>query len=162
VTATHPHAAPVRPRDALREARAHAEAWHAVLRDWRPVRGVAVRPTVSYAVFRPDDLTDTLGSIGPARPSWLPGPNGWHVRETEAAALISAWCESSIPAQREHGLLLDRVRQGRGPRTLLDPRGGWAGGCNARAYAVAVLTLAVSLGDEVAAVGLATLKGSDA
>lgn len=161
MTATHPAPAPLRPRDALREARAHAEAWHAVLRDWRPVRLIPIRPNMSYAAFRDDDLTDTLGSIGPTRPSWLPGPNGWHVRETEAAALISAWCESSIPAQREHGQLLDRVRQGRGPRTLLDPRGGWAGGCNARAYAVAVLTLAVSLGDGMAAAGLGSLRKAD-
>ena len=87
----------------------------------------------------------------------LPTPQ----QEAQAAALISAWCESSIPAQREHGQLLDRVRQGRGPRTLLDPRGGWAGGCNARAYAVACLTLAVSLGDEVAAVGLGSLRKAD-
>ncbi|PIG98921.1 hypothetical protein [Deinococcus sp. UR1] len=135
-------------RQQQRDARAHAEAWYQALRAWAVIVPPIVIPRLRYGTPYLDNAT-TMGEGGPDRPTGLSLPCGV-LREGEVARIINRWAQSTIPAQREHGQLLERIRQGTAPATLLDPRGGWAGGGNARAYAVAVLNLGVLLGDEEA------------
>lgn len=127
----------------------YAEAWYAALRAW-DVRHPEVVPGISYAPFRPEGAppVSTLGECGPVRPTALLTPMG-EVREVEAARLITEMAASPIPDRRAAGGLLERVRCAfTAPASLLRENGTWASPRGRMAaYAVAVLTLAVALGD---------------
>jgi hypothetical protein len=76
---------------------------------------------------------------------------------TPIGALPVTHVAQAITAQRSE--LLERVRGGGGLASLVDERGGWASPRErAVAYAVAALTLAVTLGDREAEGMLACLK----
>ncbi len=141
-------------RQQQRDARAYAERWYQALRAWEVIVPPIVIPRIRYGTFYVDNAT-TMGEGGPDRPTGLSLPCGV-LREGEVARIITRWAQSTIPAQREHGLLLERIRQGDSMATLLHHSGrGWAEG--AKAYAEAVLNLGVLLSDPVAEVHLQAL-----
>ncbi|GGM39733.1 hypothetical protein GCM10008956_15250 [Deinococcus arenae] len=144
-------------RQQQRDARAYAERWYQALRAWEVIVPPIVIPRLRYGTFCVDNAT-TMGEGGPDRPTGLSLPCGV-LREGEVARLITRWAQSTIPAQREHGLLLERIRQGESMAMLLHHSGrGWAEPRErAMAYAEAVLRLAVILGDPEAEVHVQAL-----
>lgn len=138
------------PRQAQRDARQYAEAWYQALKAWRVVVPPVLTPVIRYGGGWSDPIT-TMGDGAPDRPSGLELPSGT-AREVEVGRLISTWAASPIPAQRELGQLLHGLRSGRGMNSLIHHSGrGWADPSErAQTYAVAVLTLAVNLGDQEA------------
>lgn len=144
------------PRQAQRDARQYAEAWYQALREWKQASYEVPAPTGSG---RSGAVLLTSGTPGMITCYYLVTPLGRTVTATEAGRLISTWEASSIPAQRQVGVLLNRVRMGGGLASLLDERGGWnRNTADARAYAVAALSLAVALGDVNADGVLKSLK----
>ena len=146
-------------REQVRAARAYAEQWYQALREWRvdsydvPMPAGSGRGGVAVLL--------TSGTPGMITCTYLQTPLGREVGEVQAGRTISLWAMSTIPAQRDAGHLLERLRAGQGLASLVDERGGWASPRErALAYAVAVLTLAVTLGDEEAEFYLLQLRKS--
>lgn len=145
-------------RDEQREARLYAECWYQALREWRIASYDVARPASSG---RGTAVLLTSGSVGPLEVNYLRTPLGREVGEVTVARTITTWEVSHIPAQRQHGDLLGRVVKGQALASLIDSRGGWASPKErAVSYAVAVLTLAVSLRDSKAETHLARLQKS--
>lgn len=151
------------PRDALpsrqereqarqqgQEYRAYAEAWYRALRTWQVDLPRVPTPALSYGFARGFEPL-TLGELAPDLPSALVTPVG-QLREVEVGRAISQMAASSVPDQRAAGQLLERVRGSfTAPASLLREGGGWASPAPRMAgYAVAVLTLAVAMGDQTA------------
>ena len=144
------------PRQAQRDARQYAEAWYQALREWKQASYEVPAPTGSG---RGGAVLLTSGTPGMITCYYLVTPLGRAVTATEAGRLISTWEASPLPAQRQMGVLLNRVRMGGGLASLSQPGGGWHQHREqAQAYALAVLRLAVSLGDDRAESALATLE----
>ncbi|WP_295814493.1 hypothetical protein [uncultured Deinococcus sp.] len=144
-------------REQVRAARAYAERWYQALRAWRldsydvPMAAGSGRGGTAVLL--------TSGTPGLMTCTYLQTPLGREVGEAQAGRTISAWALSTIPAQREAGQLLERLRAGQGPETLLRESGAFVHPVErARAYAVAVLMLAVTLGDREAESALWALK----
>lgn len=146
-------------REQVRAARAYAERWYQALREWR-VDSYDV-PMAAGSGRGGTAVLLTSGTPGMITCTYLQTPLGREVGEVQAGRTISLWAMSSIPAQREVGQLLERLRAGQGLASLVDERGGWASPRErALAYAVAVLTLAVTLGDREAEFYLLQLRKS--
>lgn len=148
------------PREQQREARAYAEQWYKALCKWK---------VAHYELPLPSGTGGSGGGgvlLTSATPGFYPvfylsTPAGRTVTEVEAGRTITTWSESRVPGQRELGSLLARIRASQSPRSLIDERGGWASPRDRSvAYAVAVLTLAVTLGDRVAEIHLLHLRKS--
>lgn len=146
-------------RTAQRQAREYAEAWYQALRRW-DVRMYEVAKEASSGGGSAVLLTS--GSVGSREAWYLVTPTDARtITEVETARTISLWEASSIPAQEKAGDLLRRIREGVSPVSLCDERGGWASPRQrSMAYAVAVLTLAVTLGDREAETHLLRLRKS--
>lgn len=131
-------------RQAQRDARAYAELWWQALREWHTFKGEEV-------VF----------SSGPSRTSrmqvvgignWAGGVGQYgsykgaeDMLSTPIGALTVTRVALAITDQASP--LLERLRSGKGPDSLIHSNGrGWNGE-NAPAYAAAVLALAMALGD---------------
>lgn len=131
-------------RTVVREARLYAEAWYQALREWHSESRTESLPrNLAPKVPPKRQMTPVVGNWGAgdvdlsSRQVWT--PMGW-ASEVALARAIS----------REAGVL-ERVRVGGGLNSLVDERGGWARhGDRARGYALAVLDLAVALGDDKA------------
>ncbi|MDP9764888.1 hypothetical protein [Deinococcus enclensis] len=147
------------PRQAQRDARQYAEAWYQALKKWKVESYEVATPTGSGrggAVFL------TTGTPGFLTCYYLDTPLGRKVTAVEVGRTISTWAASPIPAQRLHGLNLERLRGDVAMASLLHHSGrGWANPSDrAKAYAAAVLTLAVSLGDANASTYLPELSNA--
>ncbi|EYB68850.1 hypothetical protein DEIPH_ctg017orf0228 [Deinococcus phoenicis] len=99
------------------------------------------------------------GGGGTAQYLKAPGPRRYTVSEVDSA--ITTMSRSASADLADLGDLLERVRGCTSLATLLDERGGWASPRDrAIRYAVAVLTLAVRLGDALAESHLSYLQKS--
>lgn len=137
-------------RTQAQEYRAYAEAWFQVLRRWKVEEHHIPIPKVSYAFARGYEPISTMGEGGPDRPTALITPVG-QLRETEVGRMITEMAASGVPDRQEMGKLLDRLRSGMGPASLLREDGRWGPVApRMAAYAVAALTLAVAMGDKQA------------
>lgn len=133
-------------RQQQRDARAHAEVWYQALRAWETSETDKVK--VHYGPAKASTMrvvgignysTSGTGQGGSfwAGVEMVHLPNGLH-----RSNLVGGMC-SADP-------LLSELHRGAGLATLMHASGrGWAG-ARARAYARAVLGLAVALGDEQA------------
>ncbi len=134
-------------------ARAYVEAWDQSLRVWNLVFGEAAVISVSYAAFRSPSSGDgisTLGEGGTPLPTTLITPMG-KVGEAEVERIIP---QLELSGTRD-GMLLGKrladLRAGKGLGSLIHANGrGW-NGSTAPEYARAVLSVAIRLGDSVAA-----------
>ncbi|SMB93292.1 hypothetical protein SAMN00790413_01920 [Deinococcus hopiensis KR-140] len=145
-------------RREAKEARAYAECWYQAIRAWK-VRTVQL-PSPGDGRYQPDDLDFlTLGMGGPITATYLQTPIG-DCTEHEVATVIKELLGSGVPDHRAIGQLLDRLRGTyRTPVTLLRECGRWQPDmARHAAYAVAVLTLAVRLGDGHAEAPLARAR----
>ena len=143
-------------RELARDTRNYAEAWYQAIRNWKEDTYEVPAPAGSG---RGGAVLLTSGTPGMITCAHLITPLGRLVTATEAGRIITTWAASAIPVQRDQGRLLERLRQGHGLASLLDERGGWnRNTSSARAYAAAVLNLAVILGDINAEVALESLK----
>lgn len=136
-------------RTLAHEYRAHAEVWYQALRRWKVELPRVPVPRTSYAPFTSGwEPLSTLGEGGPDLPTALVTPVG-QVGEAEVARLIGLMLASEVPDTRAVGGLLEKLRgEYRTPATLLREDGRWQPDTSRHAaYAVAVLTLAVQLGD---------------
>lgn len=133
-----------------REARLYAQEWYRVLRAWE-VRYPDVLPKMNYAAFRETEYSEaiTMGEGGPPQKTYLLTPAG-EISETEIGQVISTMAQSSVPDVVQLGRMLDRLRRDRNgcAKSLLREDGRWERNREgALRYAVAVLSLAVRLGD---------------
>ncbi|MFK7601874.1 hypothetical protein ACI3L1_06645 [Deinococcus sp. SM5_A1] len=137
-------------RTLAHEYRAYAEAWYTALRGWEVQQHAVPVAKVSYAFARGYEPISTMGEGGPDLPTALLTPVG-QMREVEVGRMISGMAISPVPDRQAAGGLLERVRSGQGPASLLREGGGWGPVApRMAAYAVAVLTLAVAVGDSEA------------
>ncbi|GGN44197.1 hypothetical protein GCM10010842_32440 [Deinococcus daejeonensis] len=137
-------------RTETRDARQYAEQWYQTLRTW-DVHFPDVLPKISYAAFRDQGAYDplTMGEGGPPQKTYLRTPAG-EVSETEVGQIISDMTLSTMPDTVLLGRMLDRLRRHDNGcmAALLRPDGRWERNREAAMrYALAVLTLAVRLGD---------------
>ncbi|GGS06803.1 hypothetical protein GCM10008960_36510 [Deinococcus sedimenti] len=136
-------------RTETRDARQYAEQWYQTLRTW-DVHFPDVLPKISYAAFRDQGAYDplTMGEGGLPQKTYLRTPAG-EISETEIGQLITDMTTSTIPETMQLGRMLDRLRRHEHARMESLLRGtSWSQNReNALRYAVAVLTLAVRLGD---------------
>lgn len=86
----------------------------------------------------------------------MPGPRPYTA--SEVAASITQLSRSRSHDHAEHGRRLEAIRAGNGPATLLRDRGWAAPTTWSVPYALALLTLAVQLGDPAADTHLANLR----
>lgn len=133
-------------RTGHRETRLYAEECYRALRKWE-VRYPTVLPRISYAAFRELEYADpiTMGEGGPPQKTYLLTSAG-EISETEIGQVISTMAQSSVPDVVQ----LDRLRRDRNgcAASLLREDGRWERNREgALRYAVAVLSLAVRLGD---------------
>lgn len=132
-----------------REARLYAEQWYRVLRAWE-VRYPDVLPKMSYAAFWEPEYSDpiTMGEGGTPQKTYLLTPAG-EVSETEIGQVISTMAQSRVPDVVQLGRMLDRLRRDRNgcAESLLRGTSWSQNKEQAMRYAVAVLSLAVRLGD---------------
>lgn len=141
-------------RTLAREARASAEAWYQALRRWEVVESERVK--VYYGPAKSSRMRVVgVGSYGGGG-----GQSGsYWATVTQVITPVGAVSEARLGGLCSADPLLGRIRGGGGLASLCDPRGGWhPHGEQARAYAVAVLRLAVLLGDERAQSALATVE----
>ena len=137
-------------RTLAHEYRAYAEAWYRVLRDWKVEEHNIPVAKVSYAFARGYEPISTMGEGGTTLPTALSTPVG-QLRETEVGRMITEMAASPVPDRQSHGRLLERMRAGQAPASLLREDRRWASPASRMAeYAVAVLTLAVAMGDREA------------
>lgn len=137
-------------RTLAQQHRAYAEAWFQVLRRWKVEEHHIPIGRVSYAFARGYEPISTMGEGGAALPTALQTPVG-QLRETEVGRMITSMAASGVPDRQEMGKLLDRLRSGMGPTSLLREDGRWGPVApRMAAYAVAALTLAVAMGDSEA------------
>ena len=131
-------------REQVRAARTYAEQWYQALREWRTFEGDEVlvsRGPARASRMRVVGIGNWAGSAG-AFGSYKDSET---MVSTPIGALTATRVALAITDQRSE--LLERVRAGRGPESLIHQNGrGWNGE-NAPAYAAAVLLLATSLGD---------------
>ncbi|EYB67034.1 hypothetical protein DEIPH_ctg052orf0030 [Deinococcus phoenicis] len=135
-------------RQQAQDYRAYAEVWYRALRGWDVRQHTVPVPRMSYAFARGFEPISTMGEGGPDLPTALLTPIG-ELRETEVARAISSMVASPVPDRHAAGGLLERVRGSlTAPVSLLREGGGWSyPAARTAGYAVAVLTLAVTLGD---------------
>ncbi|GGR65708.1 hypothetical protein GCM10008959_30040 [Deinococcus seoulensis] len=136
-------------RTERRDARQYAQQWYAALHTW-DVHHPDVLPNISYAPFRDQGAFDplTMGDGGPPRKSYLRTPAG-EISEAEVGRLITDMTTSRVPETVQLGRMLDRLRRhDHGCMQSLLRGGSWSSNREgAVRYAVAVLTLAVRVGD---------------
>lgn len=136
-------------RTETRDARQYAEQWYQTLRTWT-VHYPDVLPKISYAAFRDQGAFDplTMGDGGAPQKTYLRTPAG-EVSETEIGQIITDMATSTIPETVQLGRMLDRLRHhDTGCMESLLRGTSWSQHRErAVRYAVAVLTLAVHLGD---------------
>lgn len=137
-------------RTEYRDARLHAEAWYQALHTWNVRFATTGTVSISYAAFRPESHFEplTMGESGPPQKSFLMTPVG-EVIEAEVGRIITDMALSAIPETVQLGRMLDRLRrQDSGCMDSLLRGTSWSQHRErAVRYALAVLTLAVRLGD---------------
>ena len=145
-------------RQQVREAREYAELWLRAIQLWEEGSYDIATPASSGRGTL-DFLTS--GTSGKLSATYLKTPMGYLTTSTEAGHMITLMMTAGTPDTEHLGRLLDRLRDGGGPLTLLDPRGGWSSPASrAVLYARAVLTLDVRLGDQQAEIHLKHLQNS--
>ncbi|MBZ9752742.1 hypothetical protein K7W42_18025 [Deinococcus sp. HMF7604] len=132
-----------------REARLYAQQWYAALRVWA-VHYPTVLPKISYAAFREQGHFDalTMGDGGPPQKTFLRTPAG-EISEVEIGQVITDMTLSAVPETVQLGRMLDRLRRHDNScmESLLRGTSWSQNRESAVRYAIAVLTLAVRLGD---------------
>ncbi len=131
--------------------RAYAEEWYRALRGWEVSLPAVPVARVSYDFARGFEPISTMGEGGPDLPTALHTPAG-QMREVEVGRMITSMAASPVHDRQAAGQLLERVRSAlTAPTSLLREDGRWASPAPRMAgYAVAVLTLAVAMGDSEA------------
>lgn len=135
-------------RQQARDARAYAEQWYRMLTEWR-TREVKITGSFHYDDGGFDGAT-TLGGR-PLPTTYLTTPIG-ELDERNVGQTITDMSRAGTVEARHLGKLLDKLRHAQHlcPTSLLHGNGrGWSGEAGIR-YGVAVLTLAVRLGDSTA------------
>lgn len=136
-------------RTETRDARQYAEQWYQTLRTW-DVHFPDVLPKMSYAAFRDQGAYDplTMGEGGPPQKTYLRTPAG-EISETEIGQIITDMTLSTLSDTVLLGRMLDRLRRHDNAcmESLLRGTSWSQNRESAIRYAVAVLTLAVRLGD---------------
>lgn len=134
-------------RTERRDARLYAEEWYQAIRSWE---------VSSYEVERPAGGGSgsgiefvTSGEDGPLKVAYLLTPMDRDVNEGIVGSTITDMMLSGIPETVQLGKMLDKLRHERSSCMLSLLRGGSWSQHRERAlrYGVAVLTLAVRLGD---------------
>lgn len=142
------------PRQAQRDARQYAEAWYRAVRDWER------RTNGGMLVIGGGGKHGSKRQMTPVVGNWGGAPYGVH-HYAEISTPMGWVSEAAIAHRCNMDPLLGRLRAGGGLGSLIHGSGtGW-NGQEAQAYAVAVLALAVSLGDTRAIDHLNLLKLRD-
>lgn len=143
---------PTRAKNAL-ATRAYAEQWYQTLREWRVTTlttpGVAIGSPhgARFQIVGSGTAGGGYGGVGTLRTERiaLPSLGDWAPHLVGRA--ITDMTLSEIPETVQLGRMLERIRAETSPQSLVRD-GGWAWPRERTArYAVAVLTLAVRLGD---------------
>ena len=140
-------------RTHAQQARQYAQTWYAALLAWEVETPRAVRPAVSYQTIRDHrEGISTLGEFLPEQKSMLSLPNGQHL-EGEVSRIINRMMLSGAVETHRNAQLLDALRDATQHKSdsLLRPDGRWRLWQISPAYALAVLSLAVTLRDALAA-----------
>ena len=138
-------------RTHAQQARQYANLWYLALLAWEVVYPRPRVPIISYhAEHAHHHGLSTLGEFLPAQASSLRLPNG-DFEQGEVSQIINTMMLSSTFETSENGHLLDALRdpRQRKPESLLREDGHWVRQTSP-GWALAVLSLAVHLRDEIA------------